>query len=603
MNAETEAPFDGMMGQVFYSELAGHLFTAHGTDVPDRISITYFTEEKRRRLGIPNDCATESPNPSVDPRLPTLSHEEIATATEALRSRGIILLDYHFPLRGSLTAPHITSLACMRLQPPEFARFGDYGLREEKPPQRLAYVQLMLLVAYDCWNLLCTMLDQFYKTLAEIDHPNWFSGNDASYWLHALSLACSRSHQNTLRCLLKFFVPVYMDLSGSRCEPKLLRVGFCIHHNLLGAMAWEGLERPEYKGDSKFHFSPVILEQLRHCFTNTELLTTSYEPWFNPLELALRSGDGTLSELFISWMRPSDFSKLAHPHSDVFLLAAACEGRLLALAKLLVKAGAKAFKGPWNSSATYLHHLCGDDSVPPGETMEWATLLYELGDDLFARRRDGRTPLHLAAASGKVSVVRYILAKTRSRAQRHPKDESGKTPMMLAKNAEVMNEFAPWRLNSDGDAKAICDLYYASTKEWNKALHFHDGLLSVPSIHQLLYEEDGSIYLQKESDEFIRWIHVPVNNIEWCEDLLIRWLLDGDGDCDVQNFEAAQQAFNQQHVSRTPQGRFFRPGVYCTQSSRHIVFIATPYMDFETSSGIEEMQKALQVSDSTRSTA
>jgi hypothetical protein len=183
-----------MIGQVFYSELAGHLFTAHGTDIPDRISDTYFAAERRRRLGIPNDCATELPNPSVDPRLPTLSHEEIATATEALRSQGIILLYHQFPLRGPSISPHIASLACLRLQPPDFATFGDYDLREEKPPQRLAYFQLMLLIAYDWWDMLSTILDQSYEALAELDRPHYFGVNDVFYLVRALKLAC-------LRCL------------------------------------------------------------------------------------------------------------------------------------------------------------------------------------------------------------------------------------------------------------------------------------------------------------------------------------------------------------------------------------------------------------------
>ncbi|KAM0709397.1 hypothetical protein Q7P35_003435 [Cladosporium inversicolor] len=58
----------------------------------------------------------------------------------------------------------------------------------------------------------------------------------------------------------------------------------------------------------------------------------------------------------------------------------------------------------------------------------------------------------------------------------------------------------------------------------------------------------------------------------------------------------ARQAFNQQHVSYTRQGRFVRPGVHCNELSKHVSFIAVPYLDFETSSNLEQMQKALQKS-------
>ena len=89
---ETVPSFGGIMGQVFYSELAGHLFAARGTDGPDRISDIYFAEERRQKLGNPKDCVITLPDSSVDPRLPTFSHDEIITAIETLRSQGIILL-------------------------------------------------------------------------------------------------------------------------------------------------------------------------------------------------------------------------------------------------------------------------------------------------------------------------------------------------------------------------------------------------------------------------------------------------------------------------------------------------------------------------------
>lgn len=93
-----------------------------------------------------------------------------------------------------------------------------------------------------------------------------------------------------------------------------------------------------------------------------------------------------------------------------------------------------------NTYVTHLYDICKDIDVPPDEAIEWVTLFHKLGDDLFIRGPGDRTPLHLAAASNNVSVVRYILARRRSRQQRHPEDESGKTPLLLAKSAEIMNE-------------------------------------------------------------------------------------------------------------------------------------------------------------------
>lgn len=606
MNTETVPSFGGMTGQVFYSKLAGHLFTARGTGGPDRISNTFFAEERRQRLENPKNHATESPDSSVDPRLPTFSREEIVTGIETLSSQGMILLDHQFPLRQSSIVSHIASLACLRLQPPDFELFQARRIQIATAPRRLAYFQLMLLVAYDWWNMLSAMLDHLYEGLAATNDPDDFWGEAASFWVHALSLACSQGHGNTLRCLLRFFVPMAVDISGSRRGPKVFKYG-AERFNLLEAIARRGLGRPEYEGDSKLYLPPDILEQLRHAFANTELLTTNTKQGLNPLKIALTYGDRTLSELFISWLQPSDGSKLVLPDSNESLLAAAYDGRLITLAKYLVDAGAKFTKEPRTTwPVWYLFHVCETTLVPPEEAIEWVTFFHGSGVDLFAlRSRDGRTPLHLAAVSGKVSVVRYIIARTRSRHQRHPKDQSGKTPLMLAKSTEVMHEFAPWQPNSDGDkVKDVCGLFFATTTGVDQCCGYHSvaGFPFLP-VHRLLYSDRGRRHIQKQSDGFTRWIHIPANNIEWCEDLLLRWLLEGSGDCEIPNFEAAQQAFNQQHVSRTPQGRFFRPGVYCTQPSRRIVFIATPYIDFETSLNIKRMQKALQASESHRSTA
>lgn len=50
------------------------------------------------------------------------------------------------------------------------------------------------------------------------------------------------------------------------------------------------------------------------------------------------------------------------------------------------------------------------------------------------------------------------------------------------------------------------------------------------SVHQLLYEHESSDIFQQNDHISLRWIHLPANNIEWCEDLLLRWCLDGNGE-------------------------------------------------------------------------
>jgi hypothetical protein len=363
----------------------------------------------------------------------------------------------------------------------------------------------------------------------------------------------------------------------------------------------QGLERRFMsKGDSKLDFSPSLLQQLHDSFANADLLMDQF---INPLYAALRRGDATLSELFMTYMGPSNVSKLVKTigdHNGETLLRAACEHNLVGLAMRFINAGAQITGVSSRRGQTYLHSTCGSRFGSP-EAVELVKVLHERGDDLFAQDRKGQTPLHLAAARGKVAVVRYIIKQTDSKQQRHPKDKSGKTPLMLAERAEVRQEFAPWQPNLDGaTSKDICKSYWAEISKWYGASERFR--VSIPeTIHELLYnyDERGNNVVRNKLDGGLKWVHLPANNIEWCEDLLLGWYLGRNASCDTKDLEAARQPFEQQHFSLTPQERFLRPGVHCTQTSKHIVFIAAPYMDYETSSNLEQMQNALRTRTST----
>ena len=408
-----------------------------------------------------------------------------------------------------------------------------------------------------------------------------------------------------MRCLLQFLIPEGEDVYGVRRQPRII-YSRGSQYNFLEVIAIMGLERSSViEGSSMLDFHPIILQQLHEYFANTDLLMVRSR---NPLLLALRQGDATLSELFMTWMGSSNVSKLVKAlddHSYETLLRAACEQGLVDLAMCFINAGAQ-IEGLWSHHeyGTYLHSTCRSKRIfgsPEEKTVKLVGLLHEQGDDLFAQDRFGQTPLHLAAISGKVTVVRYIIKQTHSKQQRHPKDKSGKTPLVLAQRAEVRQEFAPWQPNSnDATSKDICKSCRAEVSRW------HGGpecfRVSIPStIHELLYnyDERGNNVVRNKLNGGLRWVHLPANNIEWCEDLLLGWYLGRNASCDTKDLEAARQPFDQQHVPRTPQERFLRPGVHCTQRSRHIVFIAAPYMDYETSSNLEQMQNALRTGTST----
>lgn len=127
----TDSQRGGEMGQVFDSELAGHLFTGRGTDTPGRISDTYFAGEKQQRLGHSQQRMVGF---SAGSGLPAFGLDEAKSRIRTLTLHGIILLEDHCPscetLVPSLTAP----LACLRLQPPDF-KLLDRSMEEAEARQ------------------------------------------------------------------------------------------------------------------------------------------------------------------------------------------------------------------------------------------------------------------------------------------------------------------------------------------------------------------------------------------------------------------------------------------------------------------------------------
>jgi hypothetical protein len=55
-----------------------------------------------------------------------------------------------------------------------------------------------------------------------------------------------------------------------------------------------------------------------------------------------------------------------------------------------------------------------------------------------------------------------------------------------------------------------------------------------------------------------RWIHLPVNNIAWCEALLTKRFIE-EGAVDIEGYKALETSFNHQHRGQMHHSRFMRP--------------------------------------------
>lgn len=127
---------DRELGQVFDSDLAGHLFTRRGTVVPGRISDTYFDGETQQRLG---HSQQRMVGYSAGSGPPAFGLDETKSRIRTPALHGIILLEDHCPSNETLIPSLTTPLACLRLRPPDFKLLPDDRTKEAEARRKLAW--------------------------------------------------------------------------------------------------------------------------------------------------------------------------------------------------------------------------------------------------------------------------------------------------------------------------------------------------------------------------------------------------------------------------------------------------------------------------------
>lgn len=232
----------------------------------------------------------------------------------------------------------------------------------------------------------------------------------------------------------------------------------------------------------------------------------------------------------------------------------------LPLATMLLdhKADVKARSdGDW----TVLHNACmqGPYSL--------VSLLIERGADANAELLNGRTPLHIAAETGNEEAARCLLAQPHIK--RAIKDRFGNTPLLIAAQHEKRNiaeMLAPWNhlgLLSEEEIEAA--------KQFNATIvdfgdFRNENKVTRQSVYDLLYARnpnDSSHHLVSTLTKNIkasrfRWIHLPVNNVAWCDALLTKRFIEEEAR-DVEGYKALEASFNHQHRGQQHHARFMRP--------------------------------------------
>lgn len=83
------------------------------------------------------------------------------------------------------------------------------------------------------------------------------------------------------------------------------------------------------------------------------------------------------------------------------------------------------------------------------------------------------------------------------------------------------------------------------------------------SVFDLLYGRDEknndepaqTVSPSNLKDGGFRWIHLPANNVAWCQDLFTKYFVE-DNTMDINSFKALERSFNQQRGGKLPQSRF-----------------------------------------------
>ncbi|KAK3676486.1 hypothetical protein LTR78_003762 [Recurvomyces mirabilis] len=215
-------------------------------------------------------------------------------------------------------------------------------------------------------------------------------------------------------------------------------------------------------------------------------------------------------------------------------------------------------EGGW----TPLHVACREQYA-----VEVIELLLAKTRSVDQRTHTGRTAFHIACDAGNVKVVEHLLSNTNVKVL--TRDNSGNTPLLSAASCghirtsplascghkEIIQLLAPWSRRQASalsqEAKAAAEQFQATVVDFGEYKRGNE--VKKVKVFDLLYKAPGTSPAEKMSTSTLcsgstrfRWIHLPSNNVTWCQDLLTKRFIE-EGAEDGPGFKALQRSFLHQH--------------------------------------------------------
>ncbi|KAI7369396.1 hypothetical protein KC354_g1973 [Hortaea werneckii] len=256
-------------------------------------------------------------------------------------------------------------------------------------------------------------------------------------------------------------------------------------------------------------------------------------------------------------------------------------GLVKAIVALLLQHGADVnaeSDGGW----TPLHTACVEQAAPPVVDQ-----LLQNGARPNRRTLSGKTPFHLSCENGLIELVRYFLE--RKDVLFDTKDNFGNSPLLAAANSqnlEIVQLLAPWtdrrraRLSEAARKAAqsfnatIVDfgMYRKQPKRRNirRKTTIYDLLYSDPATDEQAARSLSTVCSNSSNDKTdFRWIHLPVNNVQWCQELITKRFIE-EGAVDIEGFKLLERAFLYQHRGQKVHSNYMRPMCRTVPRSKHV---------------------------------